>query len=100
MADIIISRIAECRDIGMVFPEDPDIHGWGLNRPFAESLAQRLNLGPLPEYFNFPAGTMFWADVSSLEPLFDLNLTWSDYPEEPLPYDGTVLHAIGRMFQA
>lgn len=24
-------------------------------------------------------------------------LTWSDYPLEPLPYDGTILHAIERL---
>jgi lipopolysaccharide biosynthesis protein len=27
-----------------------------------------------------------------------LDLTWSDYPTEPVPYDGTLLHAIERLF--
>jgi lipopolysaccharide biosynthesis protein len=41
---------------------------------------------------------MFWARVESLRPLFDLKLTWDDYPNEPVPRDGTLLHAIERIF--
>jgi lipopolysaccharide biosynthesis protein len=26
-----------------------------------------------------------------------LDLSWDDYPEEPLPEDGTMLHAIERL---
>jgi lipopolysaccharide biosynthesis protein len=32
-----------------------------------------------------------------LKPLFNLKLGWSDYPEEPLPNDGTILHALERL---
>jgi lipopolysaccharide biosynthesis protein len=40
---------------------------------------------------------MFWARTKALAPLFDLNLGWNDYPEEPVPYDGTILHAFERL---
>ena len=40
---------------------------------------------------------MFWARSKALKPLFDLNLGWNDYPEEPVPIDGSMLHAIERM---
>ena len=43
-------------------------------------------------------GMMFWARTSTLAPLLNLKLDWDDYPEEPLPYDGTLLHAIERLF--
>jgi lipopolysaccharide biosynthesis protein len=32
-----------------------------------------------------------------LAPLINLNLNWDDYPEEPLPYDGSILHALERL---
>jgi lipopolysaccharide biosynthesis protein len=48
--------------------------------------------------FNFPAGAMFWVRSASLKPLMDLNLEWHDYPEEPVHVDGTILHALERLF--
>jgi lipopolysaccharide biosynthesis protein len=56
-----------------------------------------MGLGDLPQHFNFPVGTMFWARTSALEPLIGLHLQWDDYPPEPLPYDGTLLHAVERL---
>jgi lipopolysaccharide biosynthesis protein len=40
---------------------------------------------------------MFWARTEALAPLVGLALNWEDYPAEPLPYDGTLLHAIERL---
>jgi lipopolysaccharide biosynthesis protein len=57
-----------------------------------------MGIEKLPEHFNFPVGTMFWARAEKLRPLFELSLTWSDYPAEPLATDGTLLHAIERIF--
>jgi lipopolysaccharide biosynthesis protein len=84
--------------IGMVFPDDPNAVRWDKNRPHAEKLASRLGLDQLPEHFLFPVGSMFWGRVEALRPLFELDLQWADYPTEPLPYDGSVLHAIERLF--
>lgn len=97
MADKILAHFASDPSIGMVFPDDPNIVGWSLNRPYAEKIGRRLCLSPLPQHFLFPIGTMFWARVEALKPLFDLNLTWDDYPVEPLPYDGSFLHALERI---
>ena len=47
--------------------------------------------------FNFPIGNMFWARTAALKPLFELNLKYEDYPEESLPSDGTILHALERI---
>ncbi|OEU68012.1 MAG: hypothetical protein BA863_19105, partial [Desulfovibrio sp. S3730MH75] len=97
MADSILAAMKHDASMGMVFPDDPYIVGWGANRDFAESHAVRLDLQNTPENLNFPVGTMFWARTSVLVPLLDLKLDWEDYPEEPLPYDGTLLHAMERL---
>jgi glycosyltransferase involved in cell wall biosynthesis len=97
MADTILAAMKDDESIGMVFPDDPNVVGWGANRQFAEPLAARLGLAQLPRYINFPVGTMFWARTRALIPFMNLQLQWHDYPEEPLPYDGTVLHAIERL---
>lgn len=97
MTDVIIGRMSMEPSIGLVFPDDPHIVGWGANMPHAQALANRLNLGPLPQHFVFPVGSMFWARTEAIRPLVDLELGWSDYPNEPLPYDGSMLHAIERL---
>jgi glycosyltransferase involved in cell wall biosynthesis len=97
MADGILSRMSVEPDVGMVFPDDPNVIGWTANRAGAEALSLRLQLGRLPENPVFPVGSMFWARVAALRRLLDLGLTWEDYPEEPVPYDGTILHAIERL---
>ncbi len=97
MADIILGCFSSDSSLGIVFPDDPHIIGWDRNLPYAISLATRLGISSLPDQIWFPIGTMFWARVKALEPLFSLRLTWDDYPEEPIPIDGTLLHAIERL---
>ena len=99
MADTIFSRMAADPTIGLVFPDDPNVLGWVGNWDQAVALAERLNIArsSLKAAFNFPMGTMFWARTAALRPLFELGLQWADYPPEPLPGDGSSLHAIERM---
>ncbi len=97
MLDRIASFLLRNSDIGMVFPDDPGCLGWTANRAEAERLASKLDIKSLPEAINFPVGTMFWARQGALQPLYELGLKWSDYPNEPLGYDGTMLHAIERL---
>ena len=97
MADLILGRMAADPSIGIVFPDDPYVVGWGANRPHAEQLGARLGLANFSENLAFPVGAMFWARTGAIRPLFDLGLDWQDYPAEPLPYDGSMLHAIERL---
>src|SRR5205807_1095004 len=84
--------------LGLVFPEDPHLADWDDNLPIAEPLAQRMGMQtPLAPFFDFPVGTMFWARPTALVPLLELGLKWDDYPEEPVPDDGTILHALERL---
>ncbi len=98
MADIIIGRMAADPNVGLVFPDDPYIVGWGRNLGFAGRLLSQTGIRNSSRELCFPVGTMFWARPGLLKALFDLNLNWEDYPEEPLPYDGSMLHALERLF--
>ncbi len=99
MMDLILDRFTRNPKLGIVFPCDPNIVGWTINRPAAEVLLERMDIAAnLPEDFFFPVGTMFWARTDALAPLLELDLGWNDYPPEPLPNDGTILHAIERLF--
>ncbi|QNI52684.1 glycosyltransferase/ family 4 [Synechococcus sp. BIOS-E4-1] len=97
MADIILAAINSDPDLGLVFPDDPGCLGWTENRAHAEQVAERLGIQQLPQAINFPVGTMFWTRQGALSNLYNLGLNWDDYPEEPLGYDGTMLHAIERL---
>ena len=85
-------------DVGMVFTDDPNILSWDANYAHARELANLMQIGVLPGYFNFPVGTMFWGRTKALAPLMRLNLRFEDLPKEPLPIDGSMLHALERLF--
>ncbi|MGB9365910.1 MAG: rhamnan synthesis F family protein [Xanthobacteraceae bacterium] len=98
MMDIVLDRMARDARLGLVFPDDPHLSAWDENLEIAEQLAQRMGIrAQLPPFFNFPLGTMFWARTQALAPLFELGLDWPDYPVEPAPIDGTILHALERL---
>ncbi len=98
MLDLAAEVFASKPAIGLLMAEDPHLVGWNDNREIAEDLARRMGIAmPLADFFDFPLGTMFWCRPSVLLPLRELGLDWNDYPSEPVPYDGTVLHAIERL---
>jgi len=80
-------------------------HRWKL---FSSRIGYRMVVvlcdGVLPDvglatqnHIQLPSRTMFWARTAALKPLLELGLTWDDYPAEPLPHDGSLLHAIERI---
>lgn len=98
MMDRIVAAFERQSDLGLVFPSDPNVCGWDENWGHATELVARMGLmTPLPDHVDFPVGTMFWTRLDALRPLLDLNLTWDDYPQEPLARDGTLLHALERL---
>lgn len=98
MADIILGHFRRQPELGLVFPGDPHLCDWDANLQIATGLAARMGMPlPLPPFFDFPVGAMFWARTSALKPLLELPLDWADYPAEPAPIDGTILHAIERL---
>ena len=98
MADIILGHMESNPKIGMVYPDDPHIIGWDQNKVYIEEYADKLGIKDIPHYINFPVGTMFWASTKALQSIFRLNIQWNEYPTEPAPIDGTLLHGLERFF--
>lgn len=100
MLDRILTAMAGDPALAIVHPDDPNVMGWGPNRAIAETLAARMGNPLLPDQFDFPVGSMAWMRAGLFADFVALGLEWSDYPAEPLPHDGTVLHALERLFGA
>lgn len=94
----ILQYFASDKKIGLIFAEDCHYVGWTKNRPFAEDLAKRLRPVPaIPNEPVFPIGTMFWVRTAALRAVWENGDCLGELPGEPLPYDGSVLHAFERM---
>jgi len=98
VADTIIETMTTNPQIMICFPDDGNGVGWAKNRAEAERLAPRLGIKMLPNSINFPVGTMFWISCIWLRRFVELKLDWQDYPVEPIALDGTMLHALERLF--
>ncbi|MHB1280005.1 MAG: FkbM family methyltransferase [Acidithiobacillus sp.] len=68
------------------------------NRPRVGPLMDRLGIMVDPRRYGFFAGSMFWARAQALAPLLALDLKPEDFEEESGQVDGTLAHAIERLF--
>lgn len=85
--------------IGLVFPEDSHVVNIGENKKYVEDLCTMMNIPIVEETIVFPLGNMFWARVEAIKDLFDLDPKVV-LQKEPLPYDGSYMHAIERISPA
>ncbi len=84
--------------MGLFFQEDPCLPNWGKNKEYATDLLNSLKIDrSLPEFIEYPTGNMFWVRTKALIPFFNKEWQWADFTREPVPYDGSVLHAIERI---
>lgn len=94
-------------DADTVYPPDflmmrEEPSGWGSNIVFAQKVLKKYGKNvdlekdfPLIE---FPQGSMFWGRTQALKELLQLPLTYEDFPQEPLGTDGSIAHALERLF--
>lgn len=88
----------------VVYPEGQNYYikdksGWSANHALASRLLEihtSLSIAEFPE-IDFPEGSMFWAQTRCLREFLQLPLRYEDFPEEPIPADGTLAHALERL---
>lgn len=75
-------------------------HSWAVNLKATKKLANILKLNcDLNEYYEpYVLGTSLWFRVEAMRPLLIHIFTVEDLPKEPLPPDGTISHAVERIF--
>ncbi|EMJ9901831.1 class I SAM-dependent methyltransferase, partial [Klebsiella variicola] len=94
----IFKAFKDDNSLGIIYPQ---VHHtlpymaftWLANKQQGSELCAKMGIACPDGYFNFPAGSMFWARVDALSPLFEMNLAWQDFPEEKGQTDGTTAHA-------
>lgn len=72
---------------------------WGSSFALTEDLSKKLGLNS-PLSVNKPPvtiGTAFWCRYDALKKLFEKDWKYTSFPDEPLPDDGTISHAIERI---
>lgn len=104
VVDEIMCMFENNPKIGLIFPQNIDIiQGavqWGSNRELAKELMNKMGLSDnLPEDdIIFPAGNMFWAKFDAVKQIFTNDYSDSDFPDENDQTDGTIMHAIERLW--
>lgn len=96
-----IFSLMEQEKIGLFFPESPEglplfAHTWLSSEPIGRELINRMGLKIDKDIFNYPVGSFFWAKGDAIRPLFNLNLSYEDFPKECGQTDGTLAHALER----
>lgn len=104
----IINILEKHHKIGLLVPHEPigEYYSnwfsgtWGNNFQNTRNLANRLNIkySMSPEIPVITLGTCFWCKTDALRKLFLVEWKYEDFDREPLPIDGTVSHAIERIF--
>lgn len=108
-ADNILANFNK-EDLGIVIADMPTffrynkiVDAWNehLIAPVMNDLWNQMGLTKTIDFnalhtFVMSYGTFAWFKYDALKPLFDLNLTAEDVPEEPLPQN-SILHAIERL---
>ncbi len=76
-------------------------NSWTNNYDNTKKLYEKLNLkSQISSSYDSiaPLGTMFWFRKGTLSHLFDKDWKYDDFPKEPNEFDGTLLHAIERIY--
>lgn len=107
--DNIIDTFEKNPRLGLLTPPPPN-HGplymtlgseWASNYDNTVKLAKKLNIRCNIHWSKepiTPLGTMFWFRTKAMKKLFNYGWRYDDFPKEPNGVDGTLLHAIERIY--
>lgn len=104
--NIIDTMETDC-SLGLFVPPEPfhseAIGGigwtWATNFETTVALAKELGVNANFEADKHPIalGTAFWCKREAMAALFEHDFSYEDFPDEPMPIDGTVCHALERI---
>lgn len=83
--------------LGLLFPDTPRSVGWGKNFPFCREIARHFGSSVGAHPGPMPVGNMFFARREVAQAMRRATSKF-EWPREPVAYDGTILHAIERMW--
>jgi FMN phosphatase YigB (HAD superfamily) len=89
------------KTLGMYYPTTfwmmPSwVNHWTCNKTVARDFVDNWGIDITENFVNYPVGGMFWARPDAIRPLLEQKFSYDDFPEEPLPNDGSWLHALER----
>ena len=106
----VINTFEKNEKLGIMMPPPPNFAeyyptigatDWGPNYDETVKLAKKLkltvNINKDKEPIA-PLGTMFWFRPAAMKLLFDQDWEYDDFPAEPNKIDGTLLHAVERIY--
>lgn len=98
----ILCAFEEIPELGMISPQHySNLRGlgWAENKKTVADLCERILRNKFRfGHFDFPSGSMFWCRPRALRALWELNLKIDDFPIEAGQINGTIAHAIERLF--
>jgi glycosyltransferase involved in cell wall biosynthesis len=96
MIDLIAAKFSQDHSLGLVFPADPVCFDSKASQRTVQALAKRLQIPTAPQWFDYPAGSMFWVRTKAMRCYQQLNLNWNDYPSDLLNQRELFVDAIQR----
>lgn len=106
----IIETFEDNPRLGILCPPEPNHadysptigNAWGKNENYRLTLALADEMGITVSIARdrdavAPYGSFFWFRYDALKAFYDKGWEYEDFPEEPLPPDGTISHAIERI---
>lgn len=104
----VLSVFRNNEELGVLAPPEPmgeNIESWygdvwaeDFNNTVKLAVELNLNCNLCKNKQPITIGTVFWARTCALKKLLEREWKYTDFPKEPLPDDGTISHAIERIF--
>lgn len=97
-----LNAFAANATLGVFYPTTfwmmpPWVNHLTMNKPFVKLWQQRFGIEVVHDFLCYPVGGMFCARPDAVQGIISPDWEYGDFPEEPLPNDGSWLHALERI---